>query len=436
MKWKTSALARAAQLSFCIGLLSCADPLELGTHSTDSRQLSESAQLAHLEAAFKNDMSIEEMLRDIDRLTVHHAPTPDTFLRMMAAKDDDRPTTGGTPLRILVQNVALLDAKVFGVVDYAQTPFLAERREKLPSLYLDAGFDVLLFQEVWVEEDLKRFMQSAEDAGYESFASDRDGYNDGLLTLIRSELMAPQNDPTFGAVPYQMQDGLEHFPGPGIKRGYHWVRFTHPTLGEISVFNTHMQAYASNWKNRTMQARQLGIAVDAHTNEDELLFVGGDLNSGPYYTSDVWHHPDGTAEADWWKNAIAYPLLLAYGKLDDLAVMSRTKDNATSDIFLGDEIRNLPEQALDTPMGDPSFCEEVPHQTFSATDCNTLYFAQYAGTEPPARLDHLHARDPQGRIRVVQSTLAFTEVMDFSGVQTEASDHYGVDTHLIIDGKD
>ena len=429
---RASAIATYLALGF--SMMSCADPLEIGTHPVDDRQLSESQRLVHLQTAFEGDMTIGDMLRDIDGLRVKSAPRPDTLLRTTAEKDDDRPAAGGIPLRILVQNVALLDAQIFGFIDYAQTPFLAERRRELPGLYIDAGYDILLLQEVWVQEDLERFSQTAQDSGYAAFAGSRDEYNDGLLTLIKNDLMNTDVEADFDGVPYQMQDGTEHFPGPGIKRGYHLVRFEHATLGQISVFNTHMQPYASNWKHRMMQARQLGIAIDSHVNDNELVFVGGDLNSGPYYAADVWTHPDGRDEIGWWKNAIAYPLLLEYAELDDLAVMGRSADNATSDIVLGDAIPNLPEQALETPLGDSAFCEEVPHDTFSATDCNTLYFAQYAGTEPPARLDHLHARDPQGRIRVVGSTLAFTEMMDFSGVRTEASDHYGVDLQLVIDG--
>lgn len=415
---------------------SCTEPLAIGSHEGDGQALSESANLQHLQTAFQKDMTVAEMLADVDALRFATAPDPSALLRATATLDDARSASNGAPLRILVQNVALLDAKIFGFMDYAETPFLEERRGELPHLYIGAGFDILLFQEVWVDEDLERFIETAEEAGYAAFASSRDGYNDGLLTLIHSSLIEDNRAPSSDAMPYHMQDGLEHFPGPGIKRGYLWVRFHHPTLGEISVFNTHMQAYASNWKHRMMQARELGIAIDDHATENELVFVGGDLNSGPYYAMDTWAHPDGTEETNWWKNAIAYPLLLEYGKLQDLAVMGRTIEDAASDVVLGGEVPNLPELALEVPMGDAAYCDSVPHHTFSATDCNSLYFQQYAGTEFPARLDHLHARDPQGRIRVVQHELVFTEEIEFGGILTEPSDHYGVKIDMVVDGQE
>lgn len=413
----------------------CVDPLALGQSEVDATRLADSDNLAHLAAALDDgELTVQELLERGESLTVSSAPDPTQPLLDTAALDDDRPTTGGVPLRVMTQNVALLDANIFWFIDYAQTPLLDERRDELPGVFLDAEPDILFLQEVWLGEDVDRFAAAAEERGYEAVTGSRQGYNDGLMLLIRSTLLEEGSEVESGLQAYQVQDGLEEFPGPGIKRGYQWARFTHPQLGPIVVFNTHMQAFPAMWLNRLKQARELGIAIEREATGGELVLVGGDLNAGPYYRDAKWESPDGTVEDSWWSNAFSYPMLLEYGGLTDLAVMGRPLEDAASDVTLGDTVVNDAALALEIPGAREGFCEETPHTTFTASDCNTLYFQQYGGTEYPARLDHLHVRDPEGRVRVLSTELRFTEVSSFDGVETEPSDHYGVSVDLMIDG--
>ena len=70
--------------------------------------------------------------------------------------------------------------------------------------------------------------------------------------------------------------------------------------------------------------------------------------------------------------------------------------------------------------------------TFSASDCNSLYFDQYGGTEYPARLDHIFAHDPDGRIIAAKSELVFVEKQPFGSIEVEQSDHLGVAVELFV----
>ena len=76
----------------------------------------------------------------------------------------------------------------------------------------------------------------------------------------------------------------------------------------------------------------------------------------------------------------------------------------------------------------PPSCASHAPPTFTATDCNSLYMKQYAGTEPPARLDHLLAHDPGGRIHALSTSVVLTEpeAVDVGGCKVELSDHYGL----------
>lgn len=413
----------------------CIDPWALGGSESDSIRLRDNPNLAHLAEALGEDLSLLELFERGDNLDFVAAPNPTALLRATAALDDERPDTQGTSLRLLSQNVALLDAKLLGFIDYARTPFLDERRTALPDRFLREGHDVLFFQEVWLPEDLALFTEAAAAAGYLAFPGNRDGHNDGLLLLVRESIVAAGTAPESDALAYQAQDGLEHFPGPGIKRGYQWVRFAHAEIGPVLLFNTHMQAFSGNWHRRLAQSRELGVTLREMALDGELVFVAGDMNAAPYYRTADWALPDGSVEEVWWKNALSYPVLLAYGELEDLAVMGRALADADSDVTLGDLVVNDATSAATTPGARAGYCDDTPPTTFTATDCNSLYFAQYAGTEFPARLDHIHARDPEGRVRVVDSRLMFTAAEAFGDVETEPSDHYGVSVDLMIDGR-
>jgi endonuclease/exonuclease/phosphatase family metal-dependent hydrolase len=424
-----------APLCFALVLASCA-PFPEGSSVLDALPIAELPHLAHVAEALAGDderLTAYELVQS-GALDFDVAPDPTDLLRGMNALDDPRPATGGTPLRVLTQNVALLDANVFWFVDYARTPLLDERREALFDTFTRDAPDVVMFQEVWLPEDVERFAAAASDAGYLTSVGERGWHDDGLLIAVKESIVDGGAFTATGHQAYEAQDGLEFFPGPGVKRGYQWVKFDHVDAGPMVVFNTHMQAFADQWSNRNKQARELGIVIERETDEGALAFVGGDMNAGPYYARDAWRLPDGAQETVWFANAVSYPLLLQYGGLVDLAIMGRAARDADADVVLGDTVVNDPETALQIPHAVDGWCDDTPLVTFTAWDCNTLYFQQYGGTEPPARLDHVLARDPEGRVRANASSLAFTEQETFGDVDTEPSDHYGVLVDLVIDG--
>jgi endonuclease/exonuclease/phosphatase family metal-dependent hydrolase len=370
-----------------------------------------------------------DVVSGADALSINDTPNPTPLLTSTSTLDDDRARTG-TALSMMSYNVALLDASLFfGVIQsYRRTPTLEDRRRVIPQMVVDTNIDIILLQEVWIDEDVERFARAAEGAGYLWFAQDRANYNDGLVTLIKSSIVQGAVD--FDAVPYDAQDNLENFPGPGIRRGYVAVHTTHPELGPLHVYNTHMQAFPEAWKNRLLQARQLGIAVRTEAGDD-LALVGGDMNAGPYYKSAQWQLPDDKTLGAWFENTLSYPALASYGDLDDLLIMARAGDAALLDVSMGDLVVNNPDEALQTPGGDDVFCTN-PAVIFTATDCNQLYFDQYAGTEYPARLDHVLVHDVGGRVAVTSGDLMFTEKQNFAGVNIEPSDHFAVKVTMVV----
>jgi len=61
-----------------------------------------------------------------------------------------------------------------------------------------------------------------------------------------------------------------------------------------------------------------------------------------------------------------------------------------------------------------------------------LYFTQYGGTEFPARLDQVFARDTDERVVVARSRIDFTEQLRFGDTLVEPSDHYAVIVELVV----
>lgn len=414
-----------------LALTACRPAIE---SAADDRPLADAPNLLHVRDVLSEpDVTLGELVERAPELELTGRPDPSALLVNTNELDDDRSDRGGVPMRLLTQNVGLLSVNVLWVIPYAETPKLEARREVLLERFLEDDPDVLFLQEVWVPEDYERFRSQAEDAGYFVSTGSRDGYNDGLMMLIRESLVDGASVEE-GAFDYDFQDGTEWFPGPGIARGYQWVRFEHADLGELAFFNTHMAPYPDRWHGRLRQARQLGVAVNEIAGPDALVFLGGDLNAGPYYRDDVWLLPNDEEEPDWWKNAMMWPVLMEYADLVDLAVMGRPAADAVADVTLGNTVVNDPEAGVTIPGAEQGWCDATPDVTFTATDCNSLYFEQYAATEYPARLDHLLLRDLDGRVRATSSTVSSTEPQDFGGTTVEPSDHYGVLVDVVIDG--
>jgi len=135
----------------------------------------------------------------------------------------------------------------------------------------------------------------------------------------------------------------------------------------------------------------------------------------------------------WFANTLSYVLLQHYGGLEDLYVMGLPEDEVLDDVVVGRTIPRRPERTLVEPMGDAAWCEQTRGEVFTATDCNLMYFEQYAGTEYPARMDHLLVSDPAGRVWVESSDLVFTERVPFGELPPmEPSDHLGVEVRLRV----
>ncbi|MBM4280922.1 MAG: hypothetical protein FJ137_09210 [Deltaproteobacteria bacterium] len=434
-----SRLAVPLLTSTLAGLAACDwGDVPLGDDETDGFLVGDAAATAHLGRALEGGdaLTFRDLFARGDGLVFTAAPDPSALLSSTNVLDDDRARAGRRPLTLMTYNVALLDVNIFGVVPYAETPDLERRRTVTAGLIFDRGVDVVMLQEVWLEQDVAEFTRTAEAMGYRAFVQPREGHNDGLMTFVRAATLLPGTEPSFRYGAYGSQSGTEYFPGPGIRRGWIAVRFEHRELGPMQIFNTHMQAFAENWLGRAKQARELGLAVRAAVASDdtgrELVFVGGDFNAGPYYKNLLWKLPDGSEQDIWFHNAISYPLLQVYGELVDLDVMGRSAADALADVVLGDTVVNDPGAALATPGADDGWCERTPHTTFTATDCNSLYFTQYGGTEFPARLDQVFARDTDERVVVARSRIDFTEQLRFGDTLVEPSDHYAVIVELVV----
>lgn len=422
-------LGSVATLSAC-GL----GDVALGGDDTDGFALADPAPLQHIAAALDggDTLTIRDLFERGDSLTFSSTPNPTTLLSTMNTLDDVRARAGRAPLSVLTYNVALLDVDLFGVIPYAQSPHIPERRHALPGLIFSTGADIVLLQEVWLAEDVDGFSRRAEALGYRPFVQSRDDHNDGLMTFIREDIIAGGSTTEMTFASYGSQVTTEYFPGPGIARGWLGVRFEHRDVGTVHVYNTHMQAFPENWLGRAKQARELGIILrTAVEDTDDLLLVGGDFNSGPYYARAEWTAPDGTVADRWFHNAIAYPTLLTYGNLVDAAIMGRPQFDAIADVTLGDTVVNDAEVADEIPGAEAGWCERTPHTTFTATDCNAVYFEQYAGTESPARLDHVLVNDTD-RVIATSSHVVLTEPTSFGDIVSEPSDHFGVRVDLLV----
>ncbi len=398
-----------------------------GHHAKDDALLLSSPALHHLAKAINNDdiRTASDLFTYADELRFLKAPNPSLLLKEMqhenAMRLKDSSFLQGEKLSILTYNVGLLDVQLLGYIDYAKTPYLNERRQQLPKLIFEQAKDIIFLQEVWQEEDVLYFGKIASENGYKSFIGPRDNYNDGLITFVKKNILGP--DFLFHAEPFVSQNSFEFFPGPQILRGFHHITIYHPRLGTLHLCNAHLLAWPQKWDIRMEQAREITLYTSQNSRSEDLVFIAGDMNSGPYYKNDSWTMPDQTIVSDWWKNAIAYAIFLHYGDLNDLSAMGRPADQASSDVDLANNFTN----------NITAWCKNTPHVVFTATDCNNLYEKQYKGTEYPARLDHIFARDLQRRIAVQKSGLLFTNKHRFTThLSIEPSDHYGVFVDLSV----
>jgi endonuclease/exonuclease/phosphatase family metal-dependent hydrolase len=396
-------------------------------HSKDNALLLSSPVLIHLAKALDNNdvTTAHDLFAHAEKLHFIKAPDPSFLLKQMQHENEirlhDSTFLQGEKLSIMSYNVGLLDAQLLGYFDYASTPYLNERRKRLPQLIFERACDVIFLQEVWKEQDVRYFEKIAAKYDYVFFIGPRRYYNDGIITFIKKNLTG--HSFAFHAQPFVAQNPLEFFPGPQILRGFHHITINHPNLGIMHLYNSHLLSWPQKWDVRMQQAREIALHAAQDSKTSDLVFIAGDMNSGPYYKNDSWTMPDQTIVRDWWKNTIAYAVFLHYGDLNDLSAMGRSANQASSDVDMAENfIRN-----------NATWCKNTPKIVFTATDCNKLYEKQYKGTEYPARLDYIFSRDLQRRIVVQKSGLAFTNKLLFTpNILIEPSDHYGVFVDLFV----
>ena len=246
----------------------------------------------------------------------------------------------------------------------------AERRDELPQIVLEQNHDIIMLQEVWVDEDVARFKDKAKEAGYYVHTGPRDEYNDGCVILIRKSIMKDENVLTEGGVDYAQRDGLEYFPGPGIKRGFIFLSFEHTSLGTIHVYNTHMMPWWYNWGVRMAEARQVSLHVLEHAQDEEIVFLGGDMNAGSYYKNDVWVTGDKEDNDGWWANTISYTFFTHYGDFLDLLLMGRDANEVELDISEGTLWSTMLKPVLRFPALRTIGVILTAVSNFTASDCN------------------------------------------------------------------
>ncbi|MDP3274659.1 MAG: endonuclease/exonuclease/phosphatase family protein [Deltaproteobacteria bacterium] len=402
--------------------------IPLGSVEQDNVALAASALFAHYQGLLTGATTVGELLRN--PLSFSAKPTPRALLQQIAASNPPA-AADAVPLRVLSYNVGLLDVQLFGLVNYARTPDLEVRAAVMAQTLFAQGYDVIAVQELWRSSDVTRFRAAAATAGYWVVTSSRAGYTDGLAIAVKTSVA-----PTPGVVlaeQYSEISGNEFYPANGYSRGFLSVRFESPALGPVVVYDTHTAAFPSAYRLRMAHARELGLHARRNVTDNALLFVMGDLNAAPYYATDRWALANGTSEPDWFANTLSYPVMMHYAGVTDLAVRARSMADADADITLGDLVPSNPAMALQVPLGDAGYCARTPNTVFTGTDCNAMYFAQYAGTEFPARLDYVLARDTDNRIHVAESTVAFVDPVPYSdGRMGPLSDHYGQAVRLQI----
>ena len=327
------------------------------------------------------------------------------------------------PLRVLTYNTGLLDRRYpFG---HARVPHRDTRGPKLPDQLMHDGWDVILLQEVWEWEDVGRLASAASAAGYRWWAGEESRHvQHGVMILVKADLIAGDEQRAEGQ--FAVQRRIERWPGPNVRRGWLSWTFTHAPSGRrLRVASAHPQAWPQFWRERSLQARQLALAV-SDAPDDVIVLLGVDLNAAPYYPHDTFAEAKGAPVSGWWHNAFTYPLLRHYGDLLDVAAMA----SPAGDVRAMAALPAWTPAWRTQPLGGA--CGAVPPGVFSATDCNSLYFASYAGEEYPARLDYVFLRDVTGAVGVHGTGQAYVEPQTFSSGVHELSDHYGVWAQLSI----
>jgi len=411
----------------------CADdeiPNDLGSRPEDDVLLIDSPVLQHLAAVLDDGDTLRTSdLFFAERLRFSAAPDPSALLTAQASEHAALPPLAEPEtLRVLTYNTGLLSR--WYPFTHVGVPHYRERRAETAARLLGDGWDVLFLQEAWDLVDVERFAAEAEAQGYAIYSgSEKKHAQHGLVILVRESLIAA-TEQEFAEEQFEAQREIELFPGPGIRRGLIRWSFTHaPSRRRIHLYATHFTAFPELWQERDVQARVLGGRARSHPDEDVVL-VGGDLNAGPYYPENRFGSDGETTLSGWWHNAMMYPLMLHYGGLYD----SHSALQPAQDVVRMQQLLLPFEHGPYAEAPLAGRCADIPADTFTGTDCNSLYFQQYGATEYPARLDYIFIRDVGEHVRVVASALEYTEPLDFGAAGSfELSDHYGQSATLQIE---
>lgn len=400
-------------------LVACSNPLnEVGSIDADTAVLADQGALAHLSAALGDPAATVESLFDED-LVFPTMPDPTNLFIAANASHAALPTGTGQTLSVLTFNTGLLKRRY--LFFKVEVPHIEARRARMGDEVFGAGHDIVFLQEVWDPDDVELLTAAGVAAGYRVFDAEKKKFRKetGVLLAVRADLVGA-GDVQEG-VQYDAQWKSENFPGPNLKRGY--VHWSFPLAGsevQLHLFDTHLTPFYDEWLTRNLQVRELGQAIAA-LPEDDVVLVGGDFNAGWHYPRDTWFDSNGDDFPGWWRNTTMPALLAHYGGLQDL----RNLVEVAPDVQRGADIpEGADESWLTTAYGDATFCDVA--DTYTATDCNSIYRESYAATEFPARMDLLWLGDPNGHVRARSQELAFVEPMDFGVDGTfELSDHYG-----------
>lgn len=418
-------------------MMGCAlrPPKDLGSLAGDQAVLADTEALAHLAAAVSTEMDVEivrlDQLLQVDADVFVSAPDPNALFASRRAEHAELPPLmeGATPLRVLTFNAALLDRTYLGT--RVQMPEMDSRSPVMAERLFRLDCDILLLQELWEWSDVTALRTAAEAAGYVIYAGSPQRHREhGLAIAVRESLISTEHAQDRREQQFQAQRELEYFPGPDVKRGWLTWSFTLAnTEQRIHLYDVHATSFVSFWLQRELQAREVGAEVARRADED-VVILGGDLNAGPYYRDDVWMDGSNQEHSGWWRNAVSYALWLHYGEMYD----ALNAVEIPQDVNIGMTVPDPRDHRvfLLEPYGRERWCGEVEGVVFTATDCNDLYFQSYAGTEFPARLDHIMIRDPSGVVRVEEVDIVLDRKMYFGGQEMELSDHYGVEARLLV----
>ncbi len=399
-------------------------PPPLGEHPDDRVSMADIAVLAPIAASLpvSADPSLARWLGPQATPLVTQVD-PTRFWSTEA--NADRGNQDGSPLRVLSYNVGLFDRQSWLSGRQYRRAEVPVRRGAVAEAVVGDDWDIILLQEVWNPADVKRFAVVAEREGYVWFAgSDRHHSEHGLMILVRGSLVSGAQARTEGR--FVDQRRAEHRWGLGIARGYLTWSFTHaPTGRRIRVATAQLLPAPASIHVRNLQARQLGIDLAA-SDQETLVILGVDLGSAPWYPEDILEEIPGESGPTWRPHATTLPVLRHYAHLVDAATFGYPLDDGHAPYAYPTWTSGWRKRPL---AGN---CHLTPPNTFTATVCNSQFFAAHGGNISPARSDMILVATPDAQTGIQGLHLAYTDPVSLRGRTIELSDHYGVALELRI----